>query len=137
MSSLYLSVLSLGELRKCIEVMTDQTRRLKLLDWLDSEVPVFFTGRILSVDASVADRWGRLQAKAQPRLSAIDALLAATAPRRPFGRGPRTRRWDADIHRVRNKAEGVREGRRTRPRERIPMRGTRPAARRGPRAAAS
>jgi toxin FitB len=77
--SLYLSVLTLGEIRKGIEGVQDVKRRTTLIDWLESDLPSFFTGRILSVDGSVADRWGRLVAQAQRPLPAIDSLLAATA----------------------------------------------------------
>ncbi len=78
-STLYLSVLTLGELRKGIEGMADTNRRTILLDWLEAELPIFFTGRILPVDAQVADRWGRLVAVANRPVPAIDSLLAATA----------------------------------------------------------
>ncbi|MBK8745507.1 type II toxin-antitoxin system VapC family toxin [Propionivibrio sp.] len=78
-STLYLSVLTLGELRKGVEGMADASRRTALLDWLEAELPIFFTGRILSVDAQVADRWGRLMAAANRPVPAIDSLLAATA----------------------------------------------------------
>ena len=77
--TLYLSVLSLGEIRKGIEAMPDPSRRLVLLDWLETELPAFFSGRILAVDAAVADRWGRMVALAGRPLPAIDSLLAATA----------------------------------------------------------
>jgi predicted nucleic acid-binding protein len=49
-TSLYLSVLTLGELRKGIDSLADSKRRLKLLDWLESELPLFFAGRILAID---------------------------------------------------------------------------------------
>ena len=78
-TTLYLSVLTLGELRKGIETLADAARRLTLLDWLESDLPSFFTGRILAVDLPVADRWGRLVAQAGRPLPAIDSLLAATA----------------------------------------------------------
>lgn len=78
-STLFLSVLTLGELRKGVEAMTDTTRRLTLLDWLETELPAYFTGRVLAVDAAVADRWGRMTAEAGRPLPAIDSLLAATA----------------------------------------------------------
>ena len=78
-SSLYLSVLSLGEIRKGIESVNDEARRLVLLDWLETDLPRFFTGRLLDIDAAVADRWGRLQAMAKRPLPSIDSLLAATA----------------------------------------------------------
>ena len=50
-----------------------------MLDWLQTDLPAFFTGRILPVDAQVADRWGRMVAAAGRPLPAIDSLLAATA----------------------------------------------------------
>jgi hypothetical protein len=78
-ASLYLSVLTLGELRKGIDAMAPGSRKAGLLDWLDGEVPEYFAGRILDIDARVADRWGRLCAAAGRPLPAIDSLLAGTA----------------------------------------------------------
>lgn len=77
--TLYLSVLTLGELRKGVERLADPARRLALLDWLETDLPAFFAGRVLAVDAAVADRWGHLQARAGRPLPAVDSLLAATA----------------------------------------------------------
>lgn len=78
-SALYLSVLALGEIRKGIELLGDNSRRLALRDWLDVELRTFFAGRLLPVDDRVADRWGRLLADVRRPLPAIDSLLAATA----------------------------------------------------------
>lgn len=78
-TTLFLSVLTLGEIRKGIEALPDGERRLKLLDWLEVELPAFFAGRVLPIDARVADRWGHLMAQAGRPLPAIDSLLAATA----------------------------------------------------------
>lgn len=78
-TNLYMSVLTLGELRKGIEALPESARKRALLDWLEIDLPVFFTGRILPIDATVADRWGRLVAQAGRPLPAIDSLLAATA----------------------------------------------------------
>jgi toxin FitB len=81
--SLFLSVLTLGEIRKGIErldeTQADGARRQSLSDWLERDLPLFFLGRVLSVDAAVASQWGHLQAKAGGTLPAIDSLLAATA----------------------------------------------------------
>ena len=77
--TLYLSVLTLGEIRKGVEGAADTARRQALTDWLETDLPLFFTGRILGVDGAVADRWGRLVAAAGRPLPAIDSLLAATA----------------------------------------------------------
>jgi toxin FitB len=78
-STLYVSVLTLGEIRRGVEVMKDEVRRLRLLDWLETELPHWFAGRVLPVDTGTADRWGRLLAQAGRPLPAIDSLLAATA----------------------------------------------------------
>ncbi len=76
---LYLSVLTLGEIRKGVEGVKDARRRQRLSDWLESDLRQFFYGRILSVDAAVAERWGRLVADAGRPLPVVDSLLAATA----------------------------------------------------------
>lgn len=78
-TTLYLSVLTIGELRKGIEALPEGARKRGLLDWLEAELPGFFAGRVLPLDARVADRWGRLQAQAGRPLPVIDSLLAATA----------------------------------------------------------
>lgn len=78
-ATLHLSVLTLGEIRKGIDGIGDDSRRQSLIDWLETDLPTFFTGRILSVDGAVADRWGRLIAATERPLPAIDCLLAATA----------------------------------------------------------
>jgi hypothetical protein len=81
--SSFLSVLTLGEIRKGIESLgntsVDPVRRQALADWLEVDLPTFFLGRVLSVDLPVSDRWGHLQAQARRPLPAIDSLLAATA----------------------------------------------------------
>lgn len=78
-ASLYLSVLTLGELRKGVESLAISERRLRLLDWLEVELPSFFAGRTLPITAGVAARWGALLAAAGRPLPAIDSLLVATA----------------------------------------------------------
>ncbi len=77
--SLFVSVLTLGEIRKGIEALADRKRREKLRLWLDHELPRWFEGRVLPVDLAVADRWGRLLAEVGRSVPTIDSLLAATA----------------------------------------------------------
>ena len=77
--ALYISVLTLGEIRKGIEALADRKRREKLRVWLQHELPAWFEGRVLSVDLAVADRWGRLLAEAGRPVPTINSLLAATA----------------------------------------------------------
>ena len=78
---LYLSVLTLGEIRKGIALLKDASRRVALEAWLDSHLALRFEGRFLPIDQEVADRWGRLAALAGAKspLPVIDGLLAATA----------------------------------------------------------
>jgi predicted nucleic acid-binding protein len=77
-----LSVLSLGEIRHGLERMAAGERRRRIQAWLESELPAQFRGRLLSVDAAVADAWGRLEVVARTEgrpLPVIDGLLLATA----------------------------------------------------------
>ena len=76
--TLYLSVLTLGEIRRGIERL-EAARQQPLLDWLEVELPNYFLGRLLAIDAHTADRWGRLLGNAGRPLPAVDSLLAATA----------------------------------------------------------
>jgi predicted nucleic acid-binding protein len=81
-SLLYLSVLTLGEIRKGVAFLPQSRRRTLLESWLEAELQTRFAARILSIDAAVADRWGLLAAAAKKKgkgLSTIDGLLAATA----------------------------------------------------------
>lgn len=81
-SRLYLSILTLGEIRKGIAGLTQGLRRTHLENWLELDLAYRFSERILSVDRAIADRWGMLAAEAKRKgkgLSAIDGLLAATA----------------------------------------------------------
>jgi predicted nucleic acid-binding protein len=81
-SLLCLSVLSLGEIRKGIASLPNASRRVSLEAWLDHDLVLRFAGRILDIDQPVANRWGRMAAKAlaaKSPLPVIDGLLAATA----------------------------------------------------------
>ena len=76
---LYVSVLTLGEIRKGIEALADRKRKEKLRLWLEHDLPAWFEDRVLSVDLAVADRWGRLIAEVGRPVPTLDSLLAATA----------------------------------------------------------
>jgi predicted nucleic acid-binding protein len=79
---LYLSVLTFGEIRKGIAMLPQTKRRTEIESWLEAGLSVRFAGRILAIDAAIADHWGILSGAAQLKgtsLSVIDGLLAATA----------------------------------------------------------
>lgn len=75
---LFLSALTLGEIRKGIEGVRprDPGRAAALEGWL-AEVVDAFGPRVLGVDAAVAETWGRISALRS--VPVVDALLAATA----------------------------------------------------------
>ena len=78
----YMSVITLGELRKGVDRLADGRRRGRLDRWLTSELPDRFGERMLPVDAAIADEWGRLLARGEnagTAVGGIDALIAATA----------------------------------------------------------
>lgn len=79
---LYLSVLTLGEIRKGLAGLTQGKRRTRLETWLEIVLQARFSGRIVPIDTAIADRWGLLAAEGKRKgkaLSIIDGLLAATA----------------------------------------------------------
>lgn len=80
----FLSVITLAELRHGVERMADGVRKARLDAWLTDELPLRFEGRVLTVDAAAADTWGRLLARVQAAgrpVGAMDAFLAAIAER--------------------------------------------------------
>jgi toxin FitB len=79
---LFLSVLTLGEIRKGVVLLPRSARRTTLEGWLTKELPLRFSDRILDVDQEIADQWGHLCGLTSGRgghLGVIDGLLAATA----------------------------------------------------------
>jgi predicted nucleic acid-binding protein len=77
--ALHISVLSLGEIRKGVELKAAGHQREALRLWLEHKLPYWFGPRLLPVCADVADKWGRLLGRQRRSLPAIDNLLAATA----------------------------------------------------------
>lgn len=78
----FLSVVTLAELRHGIERLPEGRRRRRLDEWLREELGLRFEGRILPVDEAVADVWGKLvagRAAAGRPLEPMDAFVAATA----------------------------------------------------------
>ena len=77
-TGLFLSVLTLGELRKGVEAKrrTDLATADRLGAWVDG-IETTFADRILPVDTAAARLWGELSARRT--LPVIDTLIAATA----------------------------------------------------------
>ena len=80
----FISVITLAELRHGIERMPVGARRARLDGWLTEQLPLRFDDRILTVDQATASIWGRVMARGQKigrTVGAMDAFIAATAQR--------------------------------------------------------
>lgn len=74
--------MTIGEIRKGIDLLPASKKRMSLQDWLDMNVRTWFSGRILPVTEVIAERWGHLAAAAQSQgasLAVVDGVIAATA----------------------------------------------------------
>ncbi|MFL6385882.1 MAG: type II toxin-antitoxin system VapC family toxin [Terriglobales bacterium] len=79
---LYLSVFTIGEIRKGIDSLPRSNKRALLESWLANDLVLRFAGRILEVNLDIAERWGLISAQAKiagAPLAVIDGLMAATA----------------------------------------------------------
>lgn len=79
---LFLSVVTVGELRKGFTILPESKRRTFLEGWLQNDLLPWFEGRILPITQAIADRWGILDGESQLRgtpLNAADGMIAATA----------------------------------------------------------
>lgn len=80
--SLFISAITIGELRRGALVLAEGKKRNALLRWIETGIKADFAGRILPVDTTVMERWADLQIATQKtgrRLPLMDSLLAATA----------------------------------------------------------
>jgi tRNA(fMet)-specific endonuclease VapC len=78
----YLSVITLGEIRKGIEKLQPSKRRETLKEWLESDLLLRFYGRILVITTDVILIWGELTGRLEKdgrSMTAIDSLIAAIA----------------------------------------------------------
>ncbi len=81
--SLFLSVLTIGEIAKGIALLASGKKKQMLSEWFNS-LETQFSNRILPIETETARIWGELTARAQKSgltIPAADGLLAATALR--------------------------------------------------------
>jgi tRNA(fMet)-specific endonuclease VapC len=80
--TVYLSVITIGELRKGIEKLVRSRRKDQLTVWLENDLLLRFADKIVAITTDVMLVWGdltgRLERDGKP-IAAIDSLLAATA----------------------------------------------------------
>jgi predicted nucleic acid-binding protein len=70
--SVFISVITLGEIRKGCELLNFGKRRKELEQWIEVEVREWFADRILPVKDAIAERWGRLEAQHQIAATALE-----------------------------------------------------------------
>jgi len=79
---IYLSVITIGEIRKGIEKLPPSKRKERIKEWLEGDLLLRFQGRILEITTEVMLIWGeltgRLDKEGRP-ITAIDSLIAAIA----------------------------------------------------------
>ena len=77
----FLSSLTLGEIHKGIEKLSDKSRKNKLHQWVEHDLMERFKNRIIPIDFNIAKIWGQIQGRAEldgKPMPAIDSLIAAT-----------------------------------------------------------
>ena len=82
LATLFISVVSFGEIRKGITQRSPGKRRTELGIWLETDLAILFSNRILAVTRSIAERWGVLDVQRQLAghpLGVADGMIAATA----------------------------------------------------------
>jgi predicted nucleic acid-binding protein len=80
--TLYLSVITIGEIAKGICKLTPSKRKESLSTWLNETLPNRFEHRILTLDVSTMVLWGNLVGQLEQNgrpLPAMDSLIAAIA----------------------------------------------------------
>lgn len=78
----YLSIITVGEIKKGIEKLAESKRRQIIKSWFENDLFMQFEGRILSLDLPVILVWGELVGQLEKRgrkLAVLDSLIAATA----------------------------------------------------------
>lgn len=80
-NNLFLSVITIGEIKSGIEKLDDGKKKEKLLSWLEHELLIRFENRIVSISIDVMLKWGTLNQKLKSLgtpLPIMDSLIGAT-----------------------------------------------------------
>jgi hypothetical protein len=82
LEQLYISVVTLAEIRFGIELVSDANRRAELNDWLMHKVRPMFDGRVLEITEEILLKWRLLVEEGRKTghtFSQPDLMIAATA----------------------------------------------------------
>ena len=78
----YISVITISELRFGIERLPPGARRKRIEDWFTSDLPMRFDSRIIPINVAIADSCGKIRNRGRAAgrpIAAMDAFIAATA----------------------------------------------------------
>ncbi|MGR3320228.1 MAG: type II toxin-antitoxin system VapC family toxin [Candidatus Anammoxibacter sp.] len=81
LDSLFLSVITIGEIRKWLNKLPKSKRKEKLTVWLNTLMEEY-KERLLPIDLAVSENWGVIQENAERSgipMASIDSFIAATA----------------------------------------------------------
>lgn len=82
LADLYVSVVTVGELRRGASSVKDAAQRIGLMAWVDRVISPWFSGRVIDFDLATAEVWGSLfgeYARTGKTPSVCDSMIAATA----------------------------------------------------------
>jgi len=79
-NDLFISVLTIGEVRRGIARLANSKKKTTLVDWVENDLRKRFAGRIVAITEDIANKWGELQAEAEKRgqkMPVIDSLIVS------------------------------------------------------------
>ena len=89
-NDVYLSVITIGEIRFGIEKLDKEKQKKKiksLSDWLNNDLMQRFEGRILDIDIDIMLKWGEINAQLQKigkPMPIMDSLIASSCLAKRF-----------------------------------------------------
>jgi predicted nucleic acid-binding protein len=76
---LYICSITIGELCYGVEKLPAGKKKHELAVWLYSTLPEWFTGRVISLDTDVLEEWGKIRARSDRTMPAVDMMIASAA----------------------------------------------------------
>jgi len=76
---IFLPALSIGELCYGVERLPAGKKKHELAIWVYTEIPKWFSGRIIDIDTEVMMEWGKMRARVGRTLPVVDSMIAAIA----------------------------------------------------------
>ncbi len=80
--SLFLSILTIGEIQKGISKLPNSNKKTFIQNWLDNDLINRFSNRIIDINIEIINIWGILIGKSESKgisIPTIDSLIGATA----------------------------------------------------------